>query len=207
MNFHYSLAKGCRNTELFWKLINSRPSAGEARLAPKFGRTFLRVTKSDPLSRRARKKGRETTTGCFHRRILAVQLPPCLWENWRWLVRPVPLVVATFSSVLVWLLGNIGKVMSCFFFSCSFWGCRLYVSNCVYHGNIIFADFCSKPGLHSTSTSWMRSVFPTPKQWQLCTCWWPHCCRWCFILSHLPFTQPWEKLKKTGEPRLGWMHH
>ena len=116
MNFHYSLAKGCRNTELFWKLINSRPSAGEARLAPKFGRTFLRVTKSDPLSRRARKKGRETTTGCFHRRILAVQLPPCLWENWRWLVRPVPLVVATFSSVLVWLLGNIGKVMSCFFF-------------------------------------------------------------------------------------------
>lgn len=122
MNFHYSLAKGCRNTELFWKLINSRPSAGEARLAPKFGRTFLRVTKSDPLSRRARKKGRETTTGCFHRRILAVQLPPCLWENWRWLVRPVPLVVATFSSVLVWLLGNIGKVMSCFFFLVLFGG-------------------------------------------------------------------------------------
>jgi len=27
---------------------------------------------------RRAKKGRETTTGCFHRRILAVQLPPCL---------------------------------------------------------------------------------------------------------------------------------
>ena len=129
MSYESSLFGGKGILIFFYRRFESSSTHSRRLVKPVWLRSLAEIwpnlspcNEERPCSAAPEKKGCETTTGCFHRRILAVQLPPCLWENWRWLVRPVPLVVATFLSVLVWLLGNIGKVMSCFIFFVLFGG-------------------------------------------------------------------------------------